>query len=103
MKTKLIAVLALLSASTLFAAPRVAVRVGIGIAPVYPYAAVYPYGYVAPAPVVPAPAPVAVMPPAPAPGYVWVGGYWGFVGGRRVWVPGYWHRPVYGFRGGFRR
>src|SRR5882724_6164858 len=28
--------------------------------------------------------------PAPGPGYVWVGGYWGWYGGRCVWVSGYW-------------
>jgi len=30
---------------------------------------------------------------APAPGYIWVGGYWGWYGGRYVWVSGGWHRP----------
>jgi hypothetical protein len=104
MKTKLIGVLALLAGSTLFAAPRVVVGLGIGV-PAYGYAAPAPvvvapppppvYGYVAPAPVAVAPAPVY-------PGRVWIDGYWGFAGGRRVWYPGYWGpRPVY--RGGWHR
>ncbi|HYA17742.1 MAG TPA: hypothetical protein VEF06_09765 [Bryobacteraceae bacterium] len=100
MKTKLIGVLALLAGSTLFAAPRVAIGIGVGVpaygymapAPVYVPPASPAYGYVAPAPV--------VVPPVA--GQVWIDGYWGFVGGARVWHPGYWApRPV--FRGGFRR
>ncbi|MFI4868809.1 MAG: hypothetical protein ACHQDD_05590 [Steroidobacterales bacterium] len=50
--------------------------------------------------------PVMVAPPppqaevigvAPAPGYVWLGGYWGWEGGRHVWVGGHWApgRPGY--------
>ena len=52
---------------------------------------------------VPAPAvyvgTVAVAPPAPQvevigappqPGYVWLGGYWNWVGERHVWVGGHW-------------
>jgi len=30
---------------------------------------------------------------SPGPGYVWIGGYWGWVNGRREWVRGYWARP----------
>jgi len=30
---------------------------------------------------------------APAAGLVWVGGYWGWYGGRYVWVSGGWHQP----------
>jgi hypothetical protein len=30
---------------------------------------------------------------APAPGYVWMGGYWGWVGDRHEWVPGHWAPP----------
>src|ERR1039457_3182096 len=52
MKTKLLAVL-LLAGSSLFAAPRVVVGIGVG-------------GYVGPAPV------VAYAPPAPGPVYAWV-------------------------------
>lgn len=40
------------------------------------------------------PAPVAeVVTVAPAPGFVWVGGYWGWYGGRYTWVAGGWHQP----------
>src|SRR6516165_1362624 len=40
------------------------------------------------------PAPqVEVVTVAPAPGLVWVGGYWGWYGGRYVWVSGGWHSP----------
>ncbi len=31
--------------------------------------------------------------PAPRPGYVWVGGYHRWDGGRYVWIPGYWAAP----------
>ena len=32
---------------------------------------------------------------APGPGYFWIGGYWGWIGGRHVWVGGRWdtYRP----------
>ena len=73
MKTKLLAVL-LLAGSSLFAAPRVFVGVGLG-----PYPA--------------APA-VAYVPPCPGPGYAWVGGYYYPSGARWAWRAGYWaHRP----------
>jgi YXWGXW repeat-containing protein len=63
-----------------------------------------PY-YVAPAPVYVAPAPVEYVQVAPPPpqyevigappvvGYVWLGGYWNWVGGRHVWVAGHWDAP----------
>jgi hypothetical protein len=35
--------------------------------------------------------------PAPAPGYVWLGGYWNWVGGRHVWVAGHWTAPRPGY------
>jgi len=85
MKTKLLAVL-LLAGTSLFAAPRVFVGVGIG-------------GYAGPAPVVayaPPPAPVvAYVPPAPGYGYRWIRGYWYPVRGRWFWRGGYWMRPPY--------
>jgi len=87
MKTKLIATL-MLAGTSLFAGPRFSFGIGLGVP-------------VAPAPVVVAPPPVAYVAPAPGPGYVWVGGYFEFIGGRRVWHGGYWRPPVY--RGGFRR
>ena len=34
---------------------------------------------------------VAASPPAV--GYVWIGGYWNWVGGRHAWVRGYWAPP----------
>lgn len=91
MKTKLITGL-LLAASCVFAAPRIAIGVGVGV-PVAPYVAP---AYVAPAPAYVAPA--YAVPPMPGPGYSWVAGY--YVG--RVWHPGYWaapHARFYGRRG----
>jgi len=38
----------------------------------------------------PPPPQVEVVGVAPAPGYVWMGGYWGWEGGRHVWVGGHW-------------
>ncbi len=47
----------------------------------------------------PPPAPYAeVVPAMPYPGAVWVGGYWGWRGGRHQWVPGYYERPRAGYR-----
>jgi len=89
MKTKLLA-LALLAGGTMFAGPRIGVRVGIG--PAYPY---YAPAYIAPAPVYAAPYAYA----APAP--VYGGGFWVNVGGRRVWREGYRGGPT--FRGGYGR
>jgi hypothetical protein len=89
MKTKLMAMV-LLAASSLLAAPRVAIGIGIGVP-------------VAPAPVVVAPPPVAYVPPCPGPGYVWIGGNWVFRGGPGVVRPGYFHAPVYHGPRDFRR
>lgn len=57
----------------------------------------------APAPAVvidtPPPAPyVEVVPAMPFAGAVWIGGYWGWSGGRHQWVPGYWEHPRPGYR-----
>jgi hypothetical protein len=50
---------------------------------------------------------VSVAPPAPQvevigvppqPGYVWLGGYWNWVGGRHVWVGGHWEAGRAGYR-----
>lgn len=30
---------------------------------------------------------------APVPGFVWLAGYWGWVGTRYEWVPGHWEAP----------
>jgi len=56
----------------------------------------YPPGpYVA---VAPPPAQVEVVGAAPLPGYFWIGGYWGWVGGRHEWMPGHWEAPRPGYR-----
>jgi hypothetical protein len=62
--------------------------------------------------VAPPPPQVEVVGVAPAPGYVWLGGYWDWVGGRHVWVGGHWEAGRPGFhwvphrwvpyRGGYR-
>jgi hypothetical protein len=55
----------------------------------------------APAVVVDQPAPppevVEVQPPMPGPGFVWIGGYHRWYGGRYVWTHGYWGHPPYGY------
>jgi hypothetical protein len=44
------------------------------------------------------PAPyVEVVPAIPYAGAVWIGGYWGWRGGRHAWVPGRWERPRAGY------
>jgi hypothetical protein len=44
------------------------------------------------------PAPyVEVVPAVPFAGAVWIGGYWGWSGGRHSWVPGRWDRPRSGY------
>ncbi|WHZ10443.1 MAG: hypothetical protein OJF60_000882 [Burkholderiaceae bacterium] len=49
------------------------------------------------APVAP-PAPYAEsITVAPAPGYIWIGGYWGWVGGRYMWRAGHWEAPRRGY------
>ncbi len=66
-------------------------------------------GYAQPVPVdgaeivvdVAPPAPyVEVVPVIPFAGAIWIGGYWGWYGGRHQWVPGRWDqpRPGYGWR-----
>ncbi len=65
---------------------------GCVVAPAPGYYRVGPVVTVAPPPV-----PVEVVGVAPAPGYVWMAGYWNWVGGRHVWVAGHWGpgRPGY--------
>lgn len=44
------------------------------------------------------PAPyVEVVPVIPYAGAVWIGGYWGWYGGRHQWYPGRWDRPRLGY------
>lgn len=45
----------------------------------------------------PPPAQAEVIGVAPVPGYVWIGGYWNWVGGRHVWVSGHWAAPRSGY------
>ena len=47
--------------------------------------------------VAPPPPRVEVIPVLPYAGAVWLGGYWGWGGGRHHWVPGRWDRPRAGF------
>ncbi|MGA9024470.1 MAG: YXWGXW repeat-containing protein [Steroidobacteraceae bacterium] len=46
----------------------------------------------------PPPPQVEVIGVPPQPGYVWLGGYWNWVGGRHVWVGGHWEAPRAGYR-----
>ena len=64
----------LLAGSSLFAAPRFAVGVAVGV------------------PAGPPPRATAYVPPAPGPGYTWVAGSYETAGPRRVWRDGYWAR-----------
>jgi hypothetical protein len=47
--------------------------------------------------VAPPPPYVEVVPAIPFPGAIWIGGYWGWSGGRHTWVGGHWEhgRPGY--------
>lgn len=48
---------------------------------------------------VPPPQPYAeVVPVLPYPGALWIGGYWGWSGGRHQWVPGHYEHPRPGYR-----
>jgi hypothetical protein len=75
--------LALLAASTILG--------GCVVAPERGY---YADGIVA---VAPPPPRVEVIGVPPAPGYVWIDGYWNWVGGRHVWVAGRWAAPRPGY------
>ena len=45
------------------------------------------------------PAPyVEVVPAVPFGGAIWIGGYWGWYGGRHQWVPGRWDHPRPGYQ-----
>ena len=90
MKTKFLVGM-LLAGSTLFAAPRVSIGIGLG-----------GYGYVPPPVVYATPYPVYTAPypvyatPYPGYGYTWVDGYWYYAGPRRLWRAGYWAPRAYG-------
>ncbi len=47
-------------------------------------------------PVAPPPPRYEYVGPAPTVGYVWIGGYWNWAGGRHEWVPGRWESPRHG-------
>ena len=62
---------------------------GCVVAPVGPY-----YGYDGEVVQVPPPAPQAEYYGAPpVVGQVWIGGFWGWRGGRHVWIGGHWDSP----------
>jgi hypothetical protein len=42
--------------------------------------------------------PVEVVPPPPVVGYIWIGGFWNWIGGRHVWTRGHWAPPRPGYR-----
>jgi hypothetical protein len=71
-----------------------AISLGLGGCVVVPDQGHYVGGVVMVAP--PAPR-VEVIGVAPTPGYVWIGGYWNWVGGKHVWVPGRWDRGRPGY------
>ena len=50
------------------------------------------------APMAPPPPPGEAVVVAPGPGYIWIGGYWNWGGGRYVWAPGHWAAPRPGYR-----
>ncbi|TLS17628.1 MAG: hypothetical protein FDZ72_13320, partial [Betaproteobacteria bacterium] len=56
-----------------------------------------PY-YGEPVRMAPPPLRVEVMGAPPVVGYVWIGGYWNWIGVRYVWVPGRWEAPRPGYR-----
>jgi hypothetical protein len=65
--------------------------------PAYP--APYPYPPGGPVVIAPSPPPAMIVetpPPMPVIGSVWVGGYWGWGGGRYSWRPGYWQPRPHG-------
>ena len=90
MKTKLILLMLVLGASSMFAAGRFSFGIGVGPAVGYYGPG---YGYYAPPP--PAYYPPYRYAPAPGIGYTWIDGYYYPYGGRYAWRPGYWARPPY--------
>jgi hypothetical protein len=73
------------------------------VAPVPPYGTpAAPYAYASDGEIVATVAPpapyVETVPAAPFVGAVWVGGYWGYHGGRHEWVPGRYEAPRPGYR-----
>jgi hypothetical protein len=86
--------------SALLVAALGAALAGCVVAPVAPVAPAPGYGYGYGGEVVgvaPPPPQVEYMGPPPAVGYVWIGGYWGWHGGRHVWNAGHWEAPRAGY------
>ena len=52
-----------------------------------------PYYSGEPVMVAPPPPRTEYVGPPPATGYIWIGGYWNWVGGRHEWAPGHWESP----------
>ncbi len=48
--------------------------------------------------VAPPPPQAEVIGVAPVAGYIWIGGFWDWVGGRHVWMRGHWDAPRPGYR-----
>ncbi|ODV10489.1 MAG: hypothetical protein ABT20_07995 [Rubrivivax sp. SCN 70-15] len=48
--------------------------------------------------VAPPPLRVEIAGSPPGAGYVWISGWWGWVGDRHVWHPGHWDAPRPGYR-----
>jgi hypothetical protein len=81
------------------AAAALLLGIALGGCVVAPAGPPYSYYYPGDAVMVAPPAPrVEVEGVAPAPGYFWIGGYWGWAGGRHEWVPGRWEAPRAGYR-----
>src|SRR5262245_30797478 len=85
--------------SALLAAAAAAALAGRVVAPVAPdpgYGYGYGYGGEVVA-VAPPPLQAEYVGPPPVAGYIWLGGYWGWGGGRHVWYPGHWEAPRAGY------
>ena len=104
MKTKILLVVALLSAASLSA--HAGIRFGFSVGLPLPIIVAAPAPVVVAPPVVYATAPAVVVgtPACPAPGYVWAPGYWSVNSYGRVWVGGGWRyhaAPAGYFHGGY--
>lgn len=69
-----------------------ALLTGCVVAPVAPYRGAAVVTVAPPAPQ------VEVYGPPPAVGYIWIAGFWNWIGGRHVWVGGHWEAPRPGYR-----
>lgn len=71
---------------------------GCVVYPAGPYYGDPYYGSTVVAPYAPPPLIAETYGPAPVVGDIWIGGYWGWSGGRHVWTPGRWEHPRAGYR-----